>query len=155
MFARSILCIVATLAAAAIMAGPASAQTEVPAPGATPGACVDHVRPTAGYTSKAARRARRTRLLRGTARDAGCGVDRVQISVARKHAGRCRALTSKGRLGRPASCGKPRWLAVKGTTKWSFRMPKRLGTGTYQVRTRAVDFAGNVQRAHTRRLKLR
>ena len=139
------------------MTGAAGAQgpTEHPAPGATPGRCVDHVRPTSSFTRRQARRAGRRRVLRGTARDVGCGVDRVTISVARKRGKRCRQLKATRRLSRLKSCGKRTWLPVKGTTRWSFRIPKRLHKGRYLVRTRAVDFAGNVQRTHRRKLRLR
>ena len=144
----------ALIAAAALTAGPAAA-TENPVPGAPPGACRDQSRPTSGFTRQAARRAGRKRVLRGVARDIGCGVDRVAISVARKQGRRCRNLTPKGRLGRPTRCAHHRWLAVRGATRWSFRFPRRLHKGAYLVRTRAVDFAGNVQRPHVKRLRLR
>jgi hypothetical protein len=154
---RSIALFAVVFAAAALTGGPAAAQspTDNPVPGAIPGACTDHSRPTSGFSRRAARRAGRRRILRGVARDRGCGVDRVRISVARKHGRRCRHLTSRRRLGRRTSCGHRRWLPVKGTTRWSFRLPGGLRTGTYIVRTRAVDFAGNVQRSHRRRLRLR
>jgi hypothetical protein len=147
----------AGLTVVALTAGPAAAQspTDNPVPGATPGACTDNSRPTSGFTRRAARRAAHRRILRGVAHDRGCGVDRVRISVARKHDRRCRHLTRKGRLGHRTSCSHRRWLPVKGTTRWSFRLPHRLRNGTYIVRTRAVDFAGNIQRSHRRRLRLR
>jgi hypothetical protein len=148
------LILLAAVAAMAIPTG-AAAQTEIPTPGAKPGACVDHVKPTSGFTAKAARRAARKRLLRGTALDAGCGIDKVTISVLRKHGRKCRNLTSKKRLGRRTRCSKRRWLPVRGTTRWSFRFPKKLPKGRYVIRTRAVDFAGNVQVPHARRIRLR
>jgi hypothetical protein len=96
------LLILATAGAApAITAGPAAA-IDNPTPGVNPGACVDHVKPTSGFTAKAERRAARKRILRGT-------------------------------------------------THWSFRLPN----GRYVIQTRAIDFAGNVRRSHTRRLRLR
>lgn len=157
MLARSTLLFAAWVVAAALTAGPAGAQspTDNPVPGTSPGACTDHSRPTSGFTRRAARRAGRRHILRGTARDRGCGVDRVRISVIRKRGGLCRHLSPKGRMGRRASCSHRRWLHVKGTTRWSFRLPKRLHSGTYVIRTRAVDFAHNVQRPRTRRLRLR
>jgi hypothetical protein len=151
---RLILLFAAAVTAMAIPTG-AAAQTEIPTPGVKPGACVDHVKPTSGFTAKAARRAARKRLLRGTAGDAGCGVDNVTISVLRKGGHKCRNLTSKKRLGRRTSCSKRHWLPVRGTTRWSFRLPKRLPKGRYVIRTRAVDFAGNVQVPQRRRIRLR
>jgi hypothetical protein len=154
MSTRSFPVLAAVLAAAALTAAPAGA-TDNPAPGAPPGACRDQTAPTSSYTRKAARSAGRKRVLRGVARDVGCGVDRVTIAVTRKQGRRCRNLTAKGRLGAKTKCAHHRWLAVKGTTRWSFRIPRRLHKGTYLVRTRAVDFAGNVQRPRSRRLRLR
>jgi hypothetical protein len=87
--------------------------------------------------------------------DAACGVDKVTISVLRRHGRKCRNLTSKKRLGRRTRCSKRRWLPVRGATRWSFRLPKKLPRGRYVIRTRAVDFAGNVQVPHARRLRLR
>jgi nitrogen fixation protein FixH len=159
MFARSLLLLAATAVAVALAATPASAQvSEVPAPGAEPGACTDSARPSSGFTRKAARRAGRhgrRHVLRGTARDSGCGVDEVRISVSRKQGKRCRHLTRRGHLSKPGSCAKRRWLAVRGTNRWSFRLPRRLPRGAYLVRTRAEDLAGNLQRAKNRRLRLR
>jgi hypothetical protein len=142
---------------AAIMAGPALAQspTEHPAPGVLPGKCADTSPPASSFTRRAARRAGRMRLVRGVASDVGCGLDRVEVAVSRKRGRRCRNLTPKGKLGRRTSCAHRRWLPAAGTTSWSFRLPRRLRKGTYAVRTRALDFAGNVGRAHGRRIKLR
>jgi hypothetical protein len=154
---RSPLLATAALLLAGVAAGPAAAQspTDHPAPGATPGSCVDTAAPTSTFTRKAARRAARKRILRGTAGDIGCGLNRVQIAVSRKKAGKCRLLTPKKKLGHRIRCSRHHWLPVRGTTKWSFRLPKRLPKGAYVIRTRAVDFAGNVQRTHAHRIKLR
>ena len=153
---RPVLLFAAWVAAAALTAGPAAAQspTDNPVPGAPPGACADHSRPTSGFTRRAARRAGHRHILRGNARDRGCGVDRVTISVARKLGRRCRVLSPKRRLGHRTSCARRHWLPVRGTTRWSFRLPKRLTKGTYVIRTRAVDFAGNVQRPRRHRIRL-
>jgi hypothetical protein len=145
------------VAAAATFPAAASAQTptDQPTPGAKPGACLDHVTPSSGFTRRAARRAAHRRIIRGRARDVGCGVDRVAISVTRKRHGRCRVLTVKRRLSRRTSCAHRRWLPVRGTTRWSFRLPRRLPKGAYVIRTRATDFAGNAQRPRRHRIRLR
>jgi len=159
MFARSLLVVAMAAVAAAIAASPAAAQvSEVPAPGAEPGACTDSARPTSGFTRRAARRAGRAgkrHILRGRARDSGCGVDEVKVSVLRKKGKKCRHLTRRGHLSRAGSCAKRRWLDVKGTSRWSFRLPRRLPDGAYQVRTRALDLAGNLQKSRSRRLRIR
>jgi hypothetical protein len=153
---RSLLPIAVVIAAAAT-AGPASAQspTDNPVPGVQPGACTDLVKPTSSFTRAAARSAGKKRLLRGVAADTGCGVDRVAISVQRKRGSKCQTLYGKGRLLRKQACGKKHWLLTSGTTNWSFRLSKKLPKGKYVVRTRAIDFAGNVQQPRTGRLRLR
>jgi hypothetical protein len=157
MLTRPTTALAATLAALALTAAPAAAQspTDNPAPGASPGACADQSRPSSGFTRKAARRASRHHVLRGTARDTGCGLDRIQISVARKLGRKCAQLSRRLRIGRAASCSRRIWLPVRGTTRWTFRLPKRLDAGRYVVRTRATDFAGNRQRPRRRILTLR
>jgi hypothetical protein len=137
-------------------AGPAAAQspTDNPAPGAVPGACTDPFKPTSSFSAKAARRASRTRVLRGTAKDVGCGVDRVVVSIARKADGKCRLVNGK-RLARPTSCKRRHWTAVKGTASWTYRLSKKLPAGTYVVRTRVRDFGGNVRNSAARRMRLR
>jgi hypothetical protein len=154
MHKRLILLTAAAGAAMAIAAGPAAA-TDNPAPGAQPGACVDSVKPTSGFTAKSARGAIDGGLLRGRARDTGCGVNRVAVSLQLKKHGKCRNLGSAKKLGRRTSCNKRHWLAASGTSRWSFRVPKKLPKGRYVVRTRAVDFAGNLEGQHGRRLRLR
>jgi hypothetical protein len=154
---RSLLPLAALVAAAVLPAAPAGAQTPTdhPTPGAVPGRCIDIVSPTSGFTRRAQRRAAHRRVLRGTAADLGCGIDRVTIAVARKRHGRCRLLTARGRLTHPTSCARHRWLSARGTTRWSFRFPRRLAKGVYVVRTRAIDFAGNAESARRHRIRLR
>jgi hypothetical protein len=150
--------VAASLAAAALACMPAAVHaTDVPAPNVSPGACTDQSPPQSGFTSRAAKQAKRTHVLRGTASDVGCGLDRVDVSVARKVGKRCRYLTGASRISRSAStCGRPAaWLRANGTTRWSFRLPKRLARGTYILRTRATDFAGNVQHLRSKRLHIR
>jgi hypothetical protein len=119
------------------------------------GKCSDTTRPSSTFTASAARKALRSRVLRGTARDTGCGVAMVNISIARVHGKRCQLLTAKHKLARAASCARNRWLMASGTTQWRVSL-KGLRRGTYRIRTRAIDFAGNVQRASksARRIKL-
>ena len=91
-------------------------------PGAQPGACTDTAKPTSSFTRKAARKAGRKRLLRGTAADIGCGVDRVTISVQRKSGKAYKTLFRKSPLLRKLRHGRQHWLAARGTTHWSFRL---------------------------------
>ena len=45
-----------------------------------------------------------------------------------------------------AACGKRVYLPVSGGARWKLSMNSKLARGAYEVRSRAVDFAGNVQR---------
>jgi hypothetical protein len=100
---------------------------------------------TSSFTRRAARRATHRRLIRGKARDVGCGIDRVLVSVVRNRHGHCRVLTAKRHLSHRTRCSRRRWLRARGTSRWSFRLPRRLPKGAYIIRTRAIDFAGNAQ----------
>jgi hypothetical protein len=161
-----------SLAAVAVPCSAALA-TDSPAPAGAPGGagalqaapslvsmqgvlskCADSTRPTSSFSAQAARSAQRTRVLRGRAGDVGCGVAMVTVAIARTHGKRCQPVTSKGRLGHTGSCAPKGFLVATGTKSWHIRLPKGLPRGTYLVRTRAIDFAGNVQSVQTRRLKL-
>jgi hypothetical protein len=138
---------------------PATAPAAGPAPTASPApGCVDTTRPTTRVKT-ASRTASKRHVLQGTATDKGCGtsyVARVQVSISHRQGKRCQFLTGAARLSRKSSsCSKPHWVTAAGTATWSLRIPKQLPTGSYEVSTRAVDSAGNVERAHARRLALR
>jgi hypothetical protein len=123
-----------------------------------PAACVDTTRPTTRVLTSA-RSAVKQHVLHGTAEDQGCPtsfVAAVSVSVEFKHGKQCQFLGRGARISRKsASCSRPHWLSAHGTATWSLRLPKRLPAGSYQVLTRAVDSAGNVERAHARRLAIR
>jgi hypothetical protein len=160
MLTRCLSLFAASLVATAVAAGPAQSRTDVPAPNVPAGACTDQTPPTSTYTSKAAKKAKtsRTHKLSGTASDVGCGLDRVEVSVARKTGKKCQYMTNALRLsGRRTSCGKPaHWRLAKGTTKWSLQLlPKKTARGKYVIRTRATDFAGNVQKVKSHSLNVR
>jgi hypothetical protein len=143
---------------------PATTPTAPPvvaptAPGSTgPAACVDTTRP-ATHLKSTSRSTSKNHVLRGTAADKGCStsfVARIQVSLSHRVGKKCKFLTRTSRLTRKSSsCAKPHWLGASGTATWSLRIPKRLPHGTYEVSTRAVDSAGNVERTHARRLALR
>jgi hypothetical protein len=168
MFRRSIY-LLAISGAAISFSGTSAMATDTPPPpaGAIPppaagvlGSCVDHLPPSARLSSTSAR-ASRSRALRGSSTDRGCGtggtgkVAKVNVSVARKSGSRCRFLARSHRLGRATSCSKAHWLSAAGTSSWSFRLPKHLTKGRYQVAVRAVDSSGNVAAASRRTLKLK
>ncbi|HEV7752392.1 MAG TPA: hypothetical protein VGO71_12675 [Baekduia sp.] len=157
--------IVSSLAALSTAAAPALA-TDSPAPAALQdapstaaiqtalGQCVDQTSPTSGFGAKSASAARRTRVLRGTAGDRGCGVAMVTISIARVHGKHCQVLTSSGRLADPTGCSAARYLMASGTGQWRLKLPKGMPHGSYVVKTRAIDYAANVQAPHTLHLTL-
>jgi hypothetical protein len=120
------------------------------------GKCKDTTRPASSVAAKAARSAIKSRVLRGTSRDVGCGVAMVTVSFARQQRGHCQFLTTKRKLSRPTPCS-GHFLVANGTKSWRLALPSRLPHGTYVVRTRAIDFAGNVEsrQAHGRRLRVR
>jgi hypothetical protein len=132
---------------------PAAPDTTPPAPAG----CSDKTRPTTHLVSSS-KTARKKHKLSGTARDAGCttsAVAQVSVSVARKKGKKCQFMSRTSRLGHAKSCKSPRWISAKGTKTWSLKLPKRMPKGSYTILTRAVDSAGNVERAHTRRLAVR
>lgn len=134
------------------------AQPAQPAPTPGPAACMDTTRPTTRVLTSA-RSAVKQHVLRGTAKDRGCPtsfVAAVSVSVEFKQGKQCQFLGRGARISRKrTSCTRPHWLSAHGTATWSLRLPKRLRAGSYQVLTRAVDSAGNVERAHARRLAIR
>jgi hypothetical protein len=138
-----------------------------PPPGATPppaggvlGVCTDHSPPRVRLSTTSTQLSHKL-MLRGSSSDAGCGaagagkVAQVTVSIDRKSGNRCRFLSRSHHLTRARSCKKPVWLTVKGTTSWSYKLPRKLSHGRYQVAVRAVDSSGNVATTSKRALKLR
>jgi sugar lactone lactonase YvrE len=80
----------------------------------------------------------------GTAAGDTLGVHEVRVAVGRKSGGRCRWLSSKGKLGAPTGCDKPRFLTARGTDRWSLRVKVR-GRGSWRVISRAVQNGGTVE----------
>jgi hypothetical protein len=105
----------------------------------------------------AKRRAARSRwrTLRGTVRDTGgSGVARVEVAVARKAGKRLYVLKGKRFVkGSTKTFVKTMARAKVRGTAWSLKMP-RLARGTYKLRIRATDRAGNATLV-TKTLKLR
>lgn len=109
-------------------------------------------------TRCAKRRAERARwrTLRGTVSDAGgSGVARVEVAIARRSGKRLYVLKS-GRFRKGTAKAFPATVtrATVNGAAWSLRLPA-LARGTYLVRVRAVDGAGNASKLLARTLKLR
>jgi len=138
---------------------PPTAPATAPAtqPVASAPGCVDTTRPITRLKSTS-RSVSKKHVLRGTGTDKGCCtsfVARIQVSVSRRDGKKCEFLTRAARLSHESSCSKAHWLNASGTATWSLHLPKRLPHGSYRISTRAVDSAGNVERAHARRLAIR
>jgi hypothetical protein len=74
-------------------------------------------------------------------------VVRVDVAVQTKRAGnRCRQLQHNLSFSRERHCGKPRvFFKATGTTKWTWRLRKRLPPGYYVLYARATDNTGQQQ----------
>lgn len=142
---------------------PAAPAPGRPATGPSGVRCQDR---TAPRVRARARAARRRLVVRGRAADRGCAggaggtvsvagrVERVLVSVARVRGGRCAFAGRGGRLARPRSCRRPRYLTARGTSAFRLRLG-RLARGSYRVRVLAVDGRGNRSRATARRVRIR
>jgi hypothetical protein len=79
--------------------------------------------------------------LRGIARvRKGCGkIKRVQVSVERRKAKKCRYLKKSGRFSKPGKCRKPRYIRARGTKHWRFASKRAIARGRYRIRVRSID----------------
>jgi hypothetical protein len=87
----------------------------------------------------------RFKSISGTAADDG-SVAKVEVAVLTGKGSKCKALNSKGSFSK-AKCAAPPFLAAKGTTKWSYKLKKKLKKGTYVVLVKATDDTGNTATA--------
>jgi hypothetical protein len=112
--------------------------------------CVDRTAPTSVIARRP--RVRHGRLsLRGRSSDRGCAgrVARVTVTLGKRvRRGRCRFVGTNGKLGARRSCRHGVLLLAHGTGRWRFRV--RLPRGRYVAIVRAVDTAGNLERARRR-----
>ena len=83
----------------------------------------------------------------GTAAD-DTAVSKVEVAVVSGKGSKCKSLTSKGSFAK-SSCTAPKFLAAKGTTKWSYKLKKKIKKGTYVVLARATDDGGATQTSKT------
>jgi hypothetical protein len=141
------------------------------------GGCTDTIAPRTRFSTKSLSAARRQRgsrrlSLSGKVTDRGCGkgkkgkVKRVNISIARQvlRTGggglKCRNLRANGRFSKLGSCHTFVYLKarLRGTT-WSFTTKRAIPPGSYRIRVKSIDSAGNRERpgkkTNTRRITLR
>jgi hypothetical protein len=81
----------------------------------------------------------------GTAAD-DTAVAKVEVAVLSGKGSSCKSMTSKGSF-KKAKCAEPTFLAAKGTTKWSYKLKKKLKKGSCVVLVKATDDAGNATTA--------
>ncbi|HWT91745.1 MAG TPA: Ig-like domain-containing protein, partial [Solirubrobacteraceae bacterium] len=121
-------------------------------PGTGSATCTDRTAPTLRLTGggvAALRATKRRPTLRGTATDKGCTgakVRRIQVALQRKSGKTCQAVGTTGKPGKRRSCTRVTWLTAKGTTSWRLTLKRKLPTGTYVLRIRARDAAGNASK---------
>jgi hypothetical protein len=91
-------------------------------------------------------RTARGRYATGIAKD-DHQVVRVEVAIQNKIRGnRCRQLNHNLRLSRARHCGKPRvFHLATGTTRWKWRLKRRLPPGRYVLYARATDNRGQQQ----------
>jgi hypothetical protein len=77
----------------------------------------------------------------GTASD-DTAVSKVEVAVVTGKGSSCKSMTASGSFAK-AKCAAPKFLAAKGTTKWSLKLKKKLKKGTYVVVVKATDDTGN------------
>ncbi len=121
--------------------------------------CRDALAPRSRFARGRPLTAGRGLALRGTSVDDACGVRaapaRVRVAVLLRVGRSCRPLSASGHLGALRSCLRPRYHTVRGTSRWSARVPGPLPHGAYLVWVRAVDGAHNTERKDRRRNLLR
>jgi hypothetical protein len=135
------------------------------ASGDSAGACRDALAPSVSLRARGVTRSRGRLRVAGGASDRGCAASgalraragtlrRVSVSVARASGRRCQFLRANGWFTFARSCRSAVWLPATGTARWSLRSRRGVPTGTYYVRARAVDVAGNTSRV-TRAVRFR
>lgn len=113
--------------------------------------CKDRTPPVTKL-SKKSHFSRRGIALKGTASDKGCGprgrgkVARVTLAISHRVGHKCQWLGKKGKFGKTTSCKKKTYVTAKGTSKWTFRLKRKLKKGTYAVVPRSIDSVGNQEK---------
>jgi uncharacterized delta-60 repeat protein len=103
---------------------------------------------------KSKMKAKKLTSISGTA--VGTGLAKIQISIGLadkkllKSKNRCLFVkNSKGETkkykAKKKKCAPAKWLTAKGTTKWSYKLKRKLKTGKYTIYVRALDASGATQ----------
>jgi pseudomonalisin len=77
----------------------------------------------------------------GIASNHGCSgkIVSVGIAIARNIKHKCEFLSSKGKFGKPTTCLPKRFLAARGTTKWSYKRRQVFSKGVYFLWARSTN----------------
>jgi hypothetical protein len=128
-----------------IVAGGSYDGEAVLEPGAPGGAGGENAAPVAKISSPKSSKASRKKFktISGTAAD-DTTVAKVEVAVVQVKGKTCKSMRSNGSLSK-TSCTAPRYVAARGTSKWSLRIRKTLPKGKYMVYARATDDAGSTQ----------
>ena len=87
------------------------------------------------------------KTISGTASD-DSSVSKVEIAIVKGKGSSCQSMTSSGSFAK-SKCTAPKFLAAKGTSKWSYKLKKKLKKGSYVVYVRASDDGGASQTSKT------
>src|SRR4051794_38253020 len=125
---------------------PGTPAVPPPVPAGTPGQPVDA--PPKAVIKKNGLRSKKSKSRRATglAKD-DHQVVRVEVAIQTKSRGNiCRQLKHNLKFSKRRHCGKPRvFFKASGTTKWSWKLGRRLPPGYYVMYARAIDNAGQQQ----------
>jgi hypothetical protein len=125
---------------------PGTPATPPPVPAGTPDQGFD--RPPKAVIKKNGLRSKKAKSRRATgfAKD-DHQVVRVEVAIQTKSRGNiCRQLKHNLKFSKRRHCGKPRvFFKATGTTRWHWKLKRRLPPGYYVLYARAVDNAGQQQ----------
>lgn len=95
------------------------------------------------------------RAIRGSVREDGSGIDRIELVLLRRRGTRCTWWSHSLSRFAGASCRRPSAFRASRSSGWSYRFPRRLGPARYEARVRAFDRAGNMSASHRVRFRVR
>jgi hypothetical protein len=84
------------------------------------------------------------RKIRGSVREDGSGIDRIELVLLRRRGNRCSWWSAALARFAGSSCRRPSPFRASRSARWSYRLLGRLGPARYEIRVRAFDRAGNI-----------
>jgi len=93
--------------------------------------------------------------IRGSVREEGSGVDRIELVLLRRRGTRCSWWSPERSRFAGATCRRPSAFRASRSSRWSYRLPRRLDQARYEARVRAFDRAGNMSARHRVRFRVR